>query len=288
MREQLAGEIIFVFQPAEEGPPVVGEKAGASLMMQDGVFDRFEPSAVMGLHVWSALNVGSVGLRSGPMMASADEWTLTVHGKQAHGSRPWAGIDPITVAAQILLGTQAIIARQVDITASPVVLTAGMIKGGVRFNIIPETAQMTGTLRSFDQDVREDVIERFRRTAEHVAAASEASAELLVANNAPVTINEPSLYSRLLPALQDSVGAENVIEVPRYTIAEDFGVFANHVPGFFFFVGSTPRDVDPESAPPNHSPEFFIDEAALAVGTRTLLAATLRFLDSDPAVRAER
>lgn len=283
MKQKLAGDVMFVFQPAEEGPPEVGQMFGAAKMLEDGVFADFTPVAVIGLHVWSALPVGKLGTRSGPLLASADEWTLTVRGRQTHGSRPWAGVDPITVTAQILLGTQAIIARQIDITASPVVLTAGVIRGGVRFNIIPDLVELTGTLRSFDMAVREDVIARFRRTAEHFAAASEASAELVVANNAPVTKNDPELYPRLHPALIDSVGAENVVEMPLSTIAEDFSQFANRVPGFYFFVGATPTDRDLATAPANHSPHFFLDEKALAIGTRAMLAVTLRALEKESA-----
>jgi amidohydrolase len=286
MRETLAGEVMFVFQPAEEGPPVVGQIVGAKLMLDEGVFDAFTPTAVIGLHVWASLHAGDVGVRSGSVLASADEWTITVRGRQTHGSRPWAGVDPIVVSAQILLGAQNIIARQVDITDSPVVLTAGMIKGGVRFNIIPDEAQMTGTLRTFDEPVREDVIARLRSTAEHFAAASGASAELVVANNAPATHNDPALYRRLMPALQQSLGAEHVIEVPRYTIAEDFSQFANRVPGFYFFVGSTPRGRDLASAPANHSPQFFLDEEALRVGVRSMLAVATRALEPVPGVNS--
>jgi amidohydrolase len=276
MRAELPGEVMFVFQPAEEGPPEVGQVFGAAKMLEEGVFASFAPDAIAALHVWSALPVGKLGTRSGPMLASADEWTLTVTGRQTHGSRPWAGVDPITTTAQILLGTQSIIARQVDITASPVVLTAGLIRGGVRFNIIPDTVELTGTLRSFDMAVREDVIARFRRTAEHFALASGAKAELVVANNAPVTKNDPVLYPRLRPALVETVGEDNVVEMPLSTVAEDYAQFANQVPGFYFFVGVTPADRDLATAPANHSPQFFLDEQALAIGTRAMLAVALR------------
>jgi amidohydrolase len=288
MRDELAGEVMFIFQPAEEGPPVVGQTVGAKLMLDEGVFADFEPVAVLGLHVWSALHAGDVGVRSGAILASADEWTITVRGRQTHGSRPWAGVDPLVVAAQILLGAQNIVARQVDINASPVVLTAGMIKGGVRFNIIPDEAQMTGTLRTFDEAVREDVVARLRRTAEHFAAASGASAELVVANNAPSTHNDPELHRKLRPALAAAVGEARVVEVPRYTVAEDFSQFANRVPGFYFFVGSTPRDVDLATAPANHSPQFFLDEEALRVGTRAMLGVALRALDGSEAPHPRR
>jgi len=187
-------------------------------------------------------------------------------------------VDPITVAAQILLGSQSIIARQVDITATPVVLTAGQLQSGLRFNIIPDQALMVGTLRTFDMDVRQDVIERFRNTAEHFAAASGATAELVVNNNAPVTRNDPALTTLLRPSLEKTVGAGHVVEIPLYTIAEDFSQFANVVPGFYFFVGTTPAGTDPTAAPINHSPLYAPDEAALDVGLRAMLQATLDFL----------
>ncbi|NLB13350.1 MAG: amidohydrolase [Gammaproteobacteria bacterium] len=277
-RDELAGEVMFVFQPAEEGPPLPGESAGARLMLEQGVFDDFTPDAVMGLHVWSRLHVGQLGVRSGPFMASADEWMLKIRGQQTHGSQPWAGVDPITVAAQVLLGAQSIIARQIDITAHPVVLTAGQIQSGTRFNIIPDEATMVGTLRTFDMDVSEDVIRRFRSTAEHFAAASGASAELSVDMNAPVTRNDPALTQRLRPSLEKVAGAGNVVEVPRYTIAEDFSQSANVAPGLYFFVGTTPPGQALESAPMNHSPHYAPDEAALDIGVRAMLQATLDFL----------
>ena len=277
-RETLAGEVMFVFQPAEEGPPEVGQVFGAAKMLEDGVFADFKPEAVIALHMWSALPTGKLGTRSGPLLASADEWTLTVTGRQTHGSKPWAGVDPISVTAQILLGTHGIVARQVDVTASPVVLTAGVIRGGVRFNIIPDTVELTGTLRSFDMAVRDDVIARFRRTAQHFAEASDAKAELVVANNAPVTKNDAALFEQLRPALERAAGAGNVVEMPLSTVAEDFSQFANRVPGFYFFVGSTPGGTDPAKAPANHSPQFFLDEASLAVGTRAMLAVALQAL----------
>ena len=278
MRDELPGEVMFVFQPAEEGPPVAGEVAGAKRMLDEGIWNDFKPDAVLGLHVWSRLHAGQLGVRAGPFMASADEWTLTIRGRQTHGSQPWAGVDPITVAAQVLLGAQSIIARQVDITAHPVVLTAGQIQAGTRFNIIPDEATMVGTLRTFDPDVREDVIERFRATAEHFAAASGATATLEVAGNAPSTSNDPALLQRLRPSLEKAAGANNLVEVPRYTIAEDFSQFANVVPGLYFFVGTTPRGQPLESAPMNHSPHYAPDESALDLGVRAMLQATVDFL----------
>jgi len=277
-KEQLPGEVMFVFQPAEEGPPVPGAPFGAAMMLSEGVFKDFKPEAVFGLHVWAGLSVGEVGYRSGPMLASADEWSLTVRGKQTHGSRPWDGVDPITVGAQILLASQSLIARQVNIAATPVVLTAGQFNAGVRFNIIPDEAKLVGTLRTFDAAVREDVIARLRRTAEDYAHAAGASAELQVVNNAPATINDPALTRRVLPSLQRAAGEARVKESAMVTVAEDFSQFANTVPGFYFFVGSTAAGIDPAKAPINHSPQFLLDEGALEVGTKTMLQVALDYL----------
>ena len=277
-KEELPGEVMFVFQPSEEGPPNAGDEFGAALMLKQGIFDEFKPQAVFGLHVWAGLPVGQVGTRSGALMASADEWTLTVRGKQTHGSRPWDGVDPITLAAQILLGTQSIIARQVNIAATPVVLTAGVFHSGVRFNIIPDEARLVGTLRTFDPLVREDVIARFRRTAEDFAHAGGGSAELQVVNNAPPTINDPALAQRMRASLETAAGSGNVVEMPLVTVAEDFSQYTRDVPGFFFFVGSTAAGTDPATAPINHSPQFLLDEGALEVGSQAMLQLALDYL----------
>ena len=277
-KDDLPGEVMFVFQPAEEGPPVAGDVFGAALMLKEGVFKDFKPDAVFGLHVWAGLPVGSVGYRSGPLMAAADEWSLTVRGKQTHGSRPWDGVDPITLGAQILLGTQSMTARQINIATSPVVLTAGQFQAGVRFNIIPDEAKLVGTLRTFDPAVREDVIARFRGIATDYAHASEGTAELQVVNNAPATINQPALTQRVRPSLEKAVGAANVVEMPLVTVAEDFSQFANTVPGFYFFVGSTSKGIDPATAPINHSPQFLLDEQALETGSKAMLQVALDYL----------
>ena len=275
VRGELSGEVMFVFQPAEEGPPTVGEVYGAARMINEGLFSTFKPDAIYGLHVWATLPVGTVGTRTGPVMAAADEWTLRIDGKQTHGSRPWDGIDPITVAAQVQLGWQSILARQVDITASPVVLTTGAISGGVRFNIVPDRVDMTGTLRTFDPAMRADVIARMGATAEGFAQASGAKATLRVVNNAPVTANDEVLAPSGLASLRTALGEEKVVDMPLLTIAEDFSQYATVAPTFFYFVGSTAPGIDPKLAPANHSPKFLLDEQALDVGVRTLLQLSL-------------
>lgn len=282
LKGELAGEVMVIFQPAEEGPPVPGQIVGAKAMIDDGLFRDFRPEAIFGLHVWSALPAGSVGFRGGPTMASVDEWRLVVRGRQTHGARPWDGVDPITIAAQVQLAMQAIVARQVDTVRSPVVLSTGQVQAGVRFNIIPDEAVMTGTLRAFDAEVRRDVIARLERTAKAIAEAAGGSAELTVNMNAPLTANAFERTQRGGAALRAALGGDRVVEMPLLTIGEDFSQFSTVAPTFFWFVGSTEPGIDPRRAPMNHSPQFLLDESALEAGLRSMLAVALEALGPPP------
>lgn len=280
MKDELPGEVLFVFQPAEEGPPD-GERGGAPLMLEQGLFAGFEPDAVFGLHVFSTLNAGQIGVRAGPTMAASDRFELTVKGRQTHGSRPWSGVDPIVATAQIIGNAQAIVSRQMDISKQPVVVTFGAIKGGVRHNIIPDQVQTIGTIRTFDEGMRQDVFARLKNLAEHVAAAHGATVEAkipLEAEGNPVTYNDPALAARMRPSLEKVAGAQNVIDMPLVMGSEDFSYYAKQAPALFFFVGATPKGQDAQKAPSNHSPEFFLDESALKVGTRAMLQLSLDYL----------
>jgi len=282
IKSELPGEVMFVFQPAEEGAPD-GEEGGAPLMLAQNVFADFKPQAMFGLHVFSRFNVGQIALRPGPLMAASDRFTITVKGRQTHGSKPWGGVDPIAAAAEIIGSSQHIVSRQMNISKLPAVLSYGAIKGGIRYNIIPETVQLEGTIRTFDEGMRSDMYARLERTAEHVAAAHGATVEHAIPADAgnPVTVNDVALTEKMLPTLQSVVGAANVID-PGYEMgAEDFSYFAQVVPSMFFFVGATTRGSDPIAAPSNHSPQFFLDEEALKVGTRALLAVTTEYLGAE-------
>ncbi|MET0498005.1 MAG: amidohydrolase [Steroidobacteraceae bacterium] len=278
MRKQLKGQVLFVFQPAEEGAPD-GERGGASLMLDEGLFKIAKPDAVFGLHVISSLPTGVIGYRSGPMMAGSDTFSIQVKGQQTHGSRPWGGIDPVVVSAQIINSLQTIVSRQIDITAIPAVVTVGAIKGGVRFNIIPDSVDMVGTIRTFDKEVRADVIRRMERTITKVAEASGATATLKVnePGNPPV-INDKKLTARMLPTLERVVGKDNVREITLQTTAEDFSFYGQQAPALFFWVGITPPGKDPETVAFNHSPLFYVDEAGMAVGVRAMLAVATDYL----------
>lgn len=279
MKAELPGEVLFVFQPAEEGVPD-GETGGAKQMLAEGVFRDFKPEAVFGLHVWSTLNANQIGVRSGPAMAASDRFKITVKGRQTHGSRPWGGVDPVLAAAEIITSAQAIVSRRTNISKLPAVVTFGAIHGGVRFNIIPDEVEMIGTIRTFDEGVRQAIYADLKNVAAHVAAAHGATVDAQVPDSEgnPVLVNDPALTARMRPSLAKAAGAGNVVDEPLTMGAEDFALFAQEVPGFFFFVGATPVGHDASKAPSNHSPEFFLDEAALPLGTRAMLQASLDFL----------
>jgi amidohydrolase len=283
MKAELPGEVLFVFQPAEEGPPD-GEEGGAEEMLRQGIFRDFKPEAVFGLHVFSTLNAGQLGYRAGPAMAASDRFNIVIKGRQTHGSRPWGGVDPIVAAADVIGSAQTIVSRRQNISKLPVVVSFGAIKGGIRYNIIPDSVELVGTIRTFDDGMRSAVFKDLQNVAEHVAAAHGATAIAQIPDTKgnPVTVNDPALSARMRPSLVRTVGAENVIDMDLNMGAEDFSFYAREVPGFFFFVGATPKGQDALKAPSNHSPEFFLDESALDVGLRAMLQVTLDYLHGNP------
>lgn len=271
--DDLPGTVKFIFQPAEEGTPD-GSVGGAELMLQEGAFDAPRPDAVFGLHVFP-FPVGVVATRPGGLMASSDAYKITITGKQTHGAVPWAGVDPIVTASQVVLGLQTIVSRQLDATLTPSIVTVGKIDGGVRNNIIPESVEMIGTIRTFDADTRTDIHERIRRTAENIAEAAGAKAKVEIDMGYGVTRNDPELFKQMSPTLT-RVAGDGFIEAQQTTTAEDFSYFANEVPGLFLFLGVAPDD--PSLVYPNHSPRFYADERALPIGVRTLTELTLDYM----------
>ncbi len=279
LRASLHGSVKFIFQPAEEMPPE-GEEGGAKLMVEQGAMDNPRPAAVFGLHVISMLPLGVIGYRPGPTMASADSLKITVQGRQTHGAMPWQGVDPIVVAAQVVLGLQTVVSRQIDITREPAVVTLGTIRGGVRENIIPDSVEMRGTIRSFDEAMRDDIHERVSYLAEHIARGSRAGCKVCITKRYPVTVNDPALTAAMLPTLQRAAGIDNVHLVPKVTGSEDFSFFQRVCPGLFIFLGVTPAGVDMRQVSANHSPHFFADESALLLGVRALAHLSCDFLES--------
>jgi amidohydrolase len=275
MRSVLPGTVKFIFQPAEEGPPA-GEEGGAALMIKQGVLDNPAPEAVFGLHVW-ADSVGRLTYRPGGALAAADALKIVVRGKQTHGAMPWGGVDPVVVSAQIVNALQSIPSRQMDLTVAPSIVTVAMIHGGVRNNIIPDSVVMDGTIRTLEREHRTDIHQRVRRTAEKVAESFGATASVTIDLGYPVTYNDPSLTERMAPSLRAAANG-HVAVVPPWMGAEDFSYFQQKVPGFYFFLGVTPRGQDPAKAARNHSPYFFADEAALPVGVRAMTQVVLDYL----------
>lgn len=281
LRADIAGSVKFIFQPAEEMPPE-GEEGGAALMIQEGVLQDPTPGAIFGLHVTSRQPAGVIGYRPGPTMASSDKLRITVQGKQTHGAAPWLGVDPIVTSAQIVLGLQTIVSRTLDLNREPAVVTIGAIKGGVRENIIPDRVEMRGTIRSFDEGMRDAIHARVTQLAEGIASASRASCQVCITRNYPVTHNDPALTERMLPTLMRvaSTGPRpmGIEMVPKATGAEDFSFFQRLIPGLFFFIGVTPPEIEPSRAHSNHSPRFVADERGLEVGVRALANLAVDYL----------
>ena len=274
MKDELPGSVKFIFQPAEEGAPL-GEKGGATYMVEEGVMENPKVDAIFGLHAWPGL-IGTAQYRSGPIMAAAERMRITVTGVQTHGAKPWGGVDPIVVSSQIIMSLQTIIAREVDITAVPAIVTIGSIHGGIRNNIIPEEVVMEGTIRTFEEDIRQQIHKSIQDKVEMIAAASGAKAKLEIFSNiAKVTYNDPPLTEQMLPSLRRVYGDENVMVRPFVTGAEDFPFFTDHAPGLYFFNGVAE---DPSIAYSNHSPYFFADERNLKYGMKSLAQLTLDYL----------
>ncbi|MBI5361662.1 MAG: amidohydrolase [Planctomycetes bacterium] len=278
VKAELAGSVVLLFQPAEEGVPRDEYPAGAELMVKEGVLDAPKVDAVFGLHVFAGQRAGLVGWCRGPMLAAADKFEIVVAGHQTHGSKPWAGIDPIVIGSEIVSALQTIVSRSTDLTKEPAVVTVGVFDSGVRNNIIPDKARLVGTVRTFDEDMRKDIHARITRIAEGIAAAHGTHADVHVESGYPVTANDTALVARMLPTLERAAPG-NVREVRKITGAEDFSFYAQRVPGMFVFLGITPPGGEAK-ADSNHSPRFFIDESALTTGARVMAHLAADYLAS--------
>ncbi len=275
LKAQIPGTIKFIFQPAEEGAPP-GETGGAGDMITEGVLENPKVDAIFGLHVMP-METGTLWYRSGGLMASSDNLRIVVRGKQTHGAVPWGGVDPIAVSAQIVIGLQTIVSRQINITNAPAIVTIGRINGGIRFNIIPDSVIMEGTIRALDPQMQKDIHARIKRTAELIAQSAGATADVRIDIGNPVTFNHPGLTAQMLPTLR-RVSGDRVQIVEARTVAEDFSKFQQRVPGLFFFMGVTPKGTDPAKVAENHSPYFFVDEAAFPTGMKALAGLALDYL----------
>ena len=277
MRDELPGTVKFIFQPAEEGPPK-GEDGGAKMMIAEGALKNPDVDAIFGLHIGQQGLAGSASFRARGMMASAQRFDITITGRQTHGARPWLGVDPVVIGAQIVNALQTIVSRQIDITQAPAVVTVATFEAGIRNNIVPETAALSGTIRTFDADVRAQIHEKITRIATMIGEAQGASVAVEIDPGVPVTYNDPTLTAAMAPTLRKVFGRDRVYISARVTGAEDFSFFQEQVPGFFFYIGGRPVDVMPEKAIPNHSPYFTADESALVPGVRVMSQLAVDFL----------
>jgi len=273
-KDQLKGSIMFIFQPAEEGPPE-GENGGAKMMLEEGIFERYNPEVIFGLHVSNAPH-GYVGFAPGPAMAAASAWRVTIKGVQSHGSRPWEGIDPIMASSQFINQINTIVSRRVNIVGNPAVVSVGMIEAGTRNNIIPEEATMMGTIRTFDPELRKEIYNDILKIAEGVETATGATVrvEFDVGGFYPVTYNNIPLGERMKQSLIEATNG-NFAEITRRTGAEDFSYFSQEIPGLYIFLGvNDPGKLEQAG---NHSPYFTVNDDALDEGLKSLIYMTIDY-----------
>ena len=275
-RDELPGTIKFIFQPAEEGAPP-GEEGGGELMVAEGVLKNPDVDVIFGQHIWSLAPAGQIGFKAGGILAAADQFNITVNGKQTHGSSPWTGVDPIAVASQIVIGLNMIISRQTELTKEAAVISVGRVRAGVRNNIIPETAELIGTIRTLDTAMQDKIHADIKRTAEHIAASQGATVDVDIQRGYPVTFNDPALTEQMAPTLE-RVGGDQAVRIDAITGAEDFSFFQKEIPGLFIMVGGMPPDMDPSEAAPHHTPDFYIDESAMKTGVRALANLTIDYM----------
>ncbi|MBO3116482.1 amidohydrolase [Winogradskyella sp. DF17] len=276
-KDKIKGTVKFIFQPAEEGPPP-GEEGGAKLMIKEGALENPKVDAIFGLHINSETPVGTIKYKTEGIMASVERFVITVKGKQTHGSQPWSGVDPIMISAKIIDGLQTIISREAKLTDEAAVITVGKITAGTRFNIIPESAELIGTVRTLDPKMREMIINRMREMSKSIAEAYGGEVEISFQNNTSITYNDPELTAQILPSLQKVASKEKVELMKATTGGEDFSYFQEKVPGVYFFLGGmSPGTTEPY---PHHTPDFRIDDSGMLLGVRAFTQITFDYLNN--------
>ena len=277
IKDEIPGQVKFIFQPAEEGAPP-GEEGGAELMVKEGVLKNPDVDAIFGLHVWSGLYAGQVYLRPEGIMAAVNEFRIDLKGVQTHGSTPWTGKDPIVTAAQIVNSLQTIVSRSLPLTEAGAVVTIGSIHGGVRSNIIPEDLYMLGTIRTLDNGMKATVLKRLEEIVHNVAKSNNIESKITYLVSYPITFNDPYLYEEILPTLERVNGKKNVHLMKAITGAEDFSYFQEKVPGTYFFIGGQKPGVDLSTVAPHHTPDFYVDDSAISTGIRSMVGLTLDYI----------
>lgn len=278
IKSELKGTVKFIFQPAEEGPPE-GEEGGAKLMVKEGVLENPKVEAIFGLHINAQTEVGKIKYRSRGTMAASDWFTIKINGKQTHGAYPWLGIDPIATAAQIIMGIQTIVSRNINLAESPAVISVGQINAGVRSNVIPEELIMTETIRSLDVKVQEMLHARLKKVVTSIAESAGATAEVNITNQTLITYNDPTLTEKMIPTLEATAGKENVSITPAVTGAEDFSYYQEKIPGLYFFLGGAPKGKPISETAPHHTPDFYIDESGFLLGMKVLSNLTIDYME---------
>ena len=278
IKSELKGTVKFIFQPAEEGPPE-GEEGGAKLMVKEGVLENPKVDVIFGLHINAQTEVGKIKYRPKGTMAASDLYTIKINGKQTHGAYPWLGIDPITTAAQIIMGIQTIVSRNLNITESAAVISVGQINAGVRSNVIPEELTMTGTIRSLDSKAQDMMHSRLKKVVSSIAESAGATAEIKITNQTLITYNDPLLTEKMVPTLEITAGKDNVSITPAVTGAEDFSYFQEKIPGLYFFLGGAPKGKPIEETAPHHTPDFYIDESSFVLGMKALSNLTIDYME---------
>lgn len=280
MKEEIHGTIKFIFQPAEEGPPK-GEEGGAALMVKEGVLKNPDVDVIFGLHIAAGNDLNTISYKPGGIMAAAQGFEINVFGKQAHGSRPWTGVDPIVTSAKIIEGLQTIISRESKLTEEGAVITVGMITSGIRNNIIPEHAKMIGTIRTLDYDMQAIINNRMKEMVPAIASAYRATATIEISEGLPITYNNESLTNKMLPTLKRVAGEENLRLIKAVTGAEDFSFYQQQIPGLYFFLGAKVTDSNSLNPTGHHTPDFLIDESSFVLGVKTLTTLALDYLNND-------
>ncbi|WP_296317803.1 amidohydrolase [Winogradskyella sp. UBA3174] len=276
-KDKIKGTVKFIFQPAEEGPPP-GEEGGAKLMIKEGVLENPKVDAIFGLHIRSNYNVGTIYYKKGGIMASVERFVINVKGKQTHGGRPWLGVDPILISAKIIDGLQTIISRESKLVDEAAVITVGKITAGTRFNVIPESAEMIGTVRTLDPDMKELIERRMTEMVTTLAKAYGGEATITFQNNTTITYNDHDLVDQMLPSLHKAAGTKNVRIRKATTGGEDFSYYQELVPGFFFFLGGmTPGNIE---SFPHHTPDFKINDSSMLLGVKAFTQLTLDYLNN--------
>jgi amidohydrolase len=276
MKSEIKGTIKFIFQPAEEGAPV-GEEGGAELMVKEGVLSNPDVDVIFGMHISDDTPVGVIEYRPEGIMASVNSFSLEIMGKQAHGSAPWNGIDPIVTAAQIINNAQTIVSRSMPLTKQAAVVTFGVIEGGVRHNIIPESVRLEGTIRALDEDMRQLIFKRLETIVQNTAESNGAKATLTIHKGYPITFNDPELTAMMVPTLEEVAGEDNAVIIDAITGAEDFSFFQKEIPGLYFFVGGKAPG---REAAGHHTPDFYIDESGMKLGVRAMTNLVVDYMNS--------